>query len=165
MTRNDMKRMINRVSGPIIEPPSTELEQKALREFDDRDGPAIKAIFDARRCEQYLTFVVEPIFLAFHGLSRPQMKRALDRLEGRLIKTVDIERGTRVIRLLPDWENPEALAGDPSLKIQAALSQAAAVNQDSRLGGERQCSAYPDLSLPPELLAELRRLVDPPSDP
>ena len=47
------------------------------------------------------------------GLSQRDMDKAMDRLEGRLIEPTYKEcQASREIRLLPDWENPEALAGD-----------------------------------------------------
>ena len=118
MTENEHRQFMRNVirnHTPRPEPPSAELEQDALDKFGEEDELAVKAIFFARRHETFLTFFVEPFVAAFHGLSEKDMTQAMDRLEGRLIETVSQERGEpREVRLLPDWENPNALAEDIS---------------------------------------------------
>lgn len=169
MPRNNHERIIRNVvrnHSPIVEPPSSELERKALHEFGERDRPAVQAIFHARRDERWLTFCVEPVIAAAYGLSQRAMTRAMDRLEGSLIQTVYKERGEpRVIRLLPDWENPEALAGDLARRNCMAFAEAEAAFRAVELQRRSAHFLPSDLSPPPEILAKLRSLLDPPSDP
>lgn len=159
-------RNIRRNHAPPLESPSAELERDALHKFGDRDSPAVKAIFHARRHERTLTFTVEPVIAAVHGLSQRAMRRAMDRLEGRLIETVYKERGQpREIRLLPDWENPEALATDFTREYERAFAEIVAAKRESEHLSEILRWLHPDLLHPPEILAKLRSLLDPPSDP
>jgi len=169
MTRNSHRRLIRniiRIHTPFVEPPSAELERGAMHQFGDRDGPAVKAIFHARRNESMLTFFVKPLIAAAYGLSQRAMTRSMDRLEGCLIETVYKERGAlREIRLLPDWENPQALASDITRTYRRASAEAVAANREAKQRSEIWHCLYPDLSHPPEVLAKLRSLLDPPSDP
>ena len=169
MTRHSTSRLIRNVAqfhAPLVEPPSDELEQHALHEFGDSDEPAIRAIFYARRRAQVLTFPVGPGIAALHGLSQRAMTRAMNRLEGRLFETVYKERGGHWgIQLLPDWENPEALAGDVALRFRKAFTETAIANGDVKPGIENPYSLSPGIMLSPMVLAALQRILDPPPEP
>jgi hypothetical protein len=147
-------RLVHPDFAPLPESmsPSAELERDALREIGDRDRPAVQAIFHARRQERRVTFFMEHAIAAAHCLSQRYMARAMDRLEGRLIETVSKERGVpRGIRLLADWENPDARAGDLHLYLERLGAEVAAEQEERRRLKEEALRAW---------AAEIQRQVD-----
>ena len=90
-------------------PPSWIVERDAIRHFGDRKTRAILAIYHARRSARKAEFFVHPDIAKRWGLSPADLNWAIDRLDGKLMETLDSKNGRfRIIRLLPQFEESTA---------------------------------------------------------
>lgn len=89
--------------------PSWIVERDAIRFLGERKTRAILAIFHARRSARKAEFFVHPDIAKRWGLSPADLNWALDRLDGKLMETLDSKNGRfRIIRLLPQFEESAA---------------------------------------------------------
>lgn len=102
--------------------PSWIVEREAIRLFGDRKTRAILAIYHARRSARKAEFFVHPDIAKRWDLSPPDLNWALDRLDGKLVETLDSKNGRfRIIRLLPQFEEATASTGSGSKRPDSLL--------------------------------------------
>lgn len=118
---------------PNAKTPGWELERDALARFGGDSCRAILAVYHARREFQSSYFHVPHSISALYGFNTVTLNRALRRLDGHFIVIEDAPcrpRGApHDIRLLPLWDNPEALQEGPDFLFRKFLAMGMGYNE------------------------------------
>lgn len=105
MKKGTLRNSAGYASHQSPKSPSWIIEREAMRLFSDRLSRTILAVYHARRSAQSEEFFVPPQIAKLNRLTPTDLNWALDKLEGKLLSTVNRKKGKwRKVRLLPEFE-------------------------------------------------------------